>query len=145
MILSVPCGEPLLSAGFEFGQNLLGNFFQGFKNPDALKGHSFDDRFVLLAEFGGEHIDQGPIVRALGGRPILMERYPEGAGGPSFFQKRVPKNAPDWLETTTVETPKVSLGPPVMRALRTTLPFAPLIVVEPGSSTEAVFVGGAVV
>ena len=44
-------------------------------------------------------------MRALGGRPILMERYPEGAGGPSFFQKRVPKNAPDWLETTTVQTP----------------------------------------
>jgi DNA ligase D-like protein (predicted polymerase) len=46
-----------------------------------------------------------PLMRALGGRPILMERYPEGAGGPSFFQKRVPKNAPEWLETTTVETP----------------------------------------
>src|SRR3954464_13081715 len=46
-----------------------------------------------------------PLMRALGGRPILMERYPEGAGGPSFFQKRVPKTAPDWLETTTVETP----------------------------------------
>ena len=40
------------------------------------------------------------------GRPsCAMERYPEGAGGPSFFQKRVPKNAPDWLETTTVQTP----------------------------------------
>jgi DNA ligase D-like protein (predicted polymerase) len=46
-----------------------------------------------------------PLMRALGGRPVLMERYPQGAGGPSFFQKRVPKNAPDWLETTTVETP----------------------------------------
>jgi DNA ligase D len=46
-----------------------------------------------------------PLMRALGGRPILMERYPEGAGGPSFFQKRVPKNAPDWLQTTTVQTP----------------------------------------
>src|SRR5262249_2701834 len=46
-----------------------------------------------------------PVVRALGGRPVLMERYPEGAGGPSFFQKRVPKNAPDWLSTTTVQTP----------------------------------------
>jgi DNA ligase D len=48
---------------------------------------------------------QEPLLRALGGRPILMERYPEGAGGPSFFQKRVPKNAPDWLTTTTVQTP----------------------------------------
>ena len=45
------------------------------------------------------------IMAALGGRPALMERYPEGADGPSFFQKRVPKNAPDWLETTTVQTP----------------------------------------
>jgi DNA ligase D-like protein (predicted polymerase) len=36
---------------------------------------------------------------------VLLERYPDGAGGPSFFQKRVPKNAPAWLQTTVVETP----------------------------------------
>jgi DNA ligase D len=46
----------------------------------------------------------GPIMAAMGGRPTLMQRFPEGAGGPSFFQKRVPKGAPDWLETTIVET-----------------------------------------
>src|SRR5690349_1271147 len=46
-----------------------------------------------------------PLMRALSGRPVLMERYPDGAGGSSFFQKRVPKNAPDWLQTTTVQTP----------------------------------------
>ncbi|HLM64666.1 MAG TPA: non-homologous end-joining DNA ligase [Acidimicrobiales bacterium] len=45
-----------------------------------------------------------PIIRAMGGRPTLMQRFPEGAGGPSFFQKRVPKDAPNWLETTTVQT-----------------------------------------
>jgi DNA ligase D len=44
------------------------------------------------------------IMRAMAGRPVLMERYPHGAGGQSFFQKRVPKDAPDWLTTTTVET-----------------------------------------
>ena len=43
-------------------------------------------------------------MRAMGGRPVLMQRFPKGAGGPSFFQKRVPDNAPDWLETTTVQT-----------------------------------------
>jgi DNA ligase D len=48
---------------------------------------------------------EGPVMRALGGRPVLMERYPNGASGPSFFQKRVPANAPDWLQTTTVQTP----------------------------------------
>jgi DNA ligase D len=45
-----------------------------------------------------------PIMRAMGGRPTLMQRFPEGAGGQSFFQKRVPDNAPDWLQTTTVTT-----------------------------------------
>ena len=45
-----------------------------------------------------------PIMAAMGGRPTLMQRFPNGAGGPSFFQKRVPKGAPDWLETTIVET-----------------------------------------
>src|SRR5579862_6366080 len=46
-----------------------------------------------------------PLMRALGGRPVLMERYPEGAGGISFFQKRAPKNTPDWIQTTEVQTP----------------------------------------
>src|SRR5690242_14839227 len=46
-----------------------------------------------------------PLMRAMGGRPVLLQRFPEGAAGPSFFQKRVPKNAPGWLQTTTVATP----------------------------------------
>jgi DNA ligase D len=45
-----------------------------------------------------------PLMRTTGGRPVLMQRFPKGAGGPSFFQKRVPANAPEWLETTTVMT-----------------------------------------
>jgi DNA ligase D len=46
-----------------------------------------------------------PFLRASGGRPALMQRFPHGAGGSSFFQKRVPENAPEWLETTIVSTP----------------------------------------
>ena len=46
-----------------------------------------------------------PLMRAMGGRPILMERYPDGARGSSFFQKRVPKGAPAWLRTVTMSTP----------------------------------------
>src|SRR5829696_8866830 len=45
-----------------------------------------------------------PLLRTMGGRPVLMQRFPRGAGGPSFFQKRVPQNAPEWLRTTTVTT-----------------------------------------
>jgi len=46
-----------------------------------------------------------PLLAAMGGRPALLQRFPEGAGGPSFFQKRVPKSAPPWLETTVLSTP----------------------------------------
>ena len=46
-----------------------------------------------------------PLMRTMGGRPVLLQRFPEGAAGPSFFQKRVPKNVPGWLQTTTVSTP----------------------------------------
>ncbi|ALG14146.1 non-homologous end-joining DNA ligase [Kibdelosporangium phytohabitans] len=45
-----------------------------------------------------------PLMRAMGGRPVLMQRFPRGAGGPSFFQKRVPDKAPPWLTTTVVQT-----------------------------------------
>jgi DNA ligase D len=46
-----------------------------------------------------------PFLRAAGGRPTLMQRFPQGAEGDSFFQKRVPAGAPDWLQTTIVTTP----------------------------------------
>jgi DNA ligase D len=67
---------------------------------------------VLFAE-GGEtkrdlvdyYLSVGePLLRTMGGRPVLMQRFPKGAEGPSFFQKRVPENAPEWLRTTTVTT-----------------------------------------
>ena len=68
---------------------------------------------VLFAERGetkGDLADHylrvaAPLLAVMGGRPVLLQRFPEGAGGPSFFQKRVPANAPDWLQTTTVSTP----------------------------------------
>jgi DNA ligase D len=46
-----------------------------------------------------------PLMRAVGGRPTLMQRFPHGAEGNSFFQKRVPETAPEWLQTTLVSTP----------------------------------------
>jgi len=46
-----------------------------------------------------------PLLRAMQGRPVLLQRYPNGAGGPSFFQKRVPDVRPEWLQTAVVSTP----------------------------------------
>jgi DNA ligase D len=45
------------------------------------------------------------LMAAMGGRPVLLQRFPHGAEGPSFFQKRVPAKRPAWLETTIVSTP----------------------------------------
>jgi bifunctional non-homologous end joining protein LigD len=36
------------------------------------------------------------------GRPCNLERYPDGAAGKSFMQKRVPASRPPWLATTEV-------------------------------------------
>ena len=46
-----------------------------------------------------------PILCVTAGRPAMLQRFPDGALGKSFFQKRVPKGAPDWLQTIEVSTP----------------------------------------
>src|SRR2546421_12913831 len=46
-----------------------------------------------------------PLMTAMGGRPTLLQRFPDGATGKSWFQKRVPAGHPDWLQTTVVSTP----------------------------------------
>jgi DNA ligase D len=46
-----------------------------------------------------------PFMRVCGGRPTLMQRFPQGAEGSSFFQKRVPEARPEWLQTVLVSTP----------------------------------------
>jgi len=46
-----------------------------------------------------------PLLAAMGGRPVLLQRFPDGVGGPSFFQKRVERGSATWLETAVVSTP----------------------------------------
>ncbi len=68
---------------------------------------------VLFSERGETKLDlvqyylavAAPLMRVVGGRPTLMQRFPHGAEGNSFFQKRVPDTAPEWLQTTIVSTP----------------------------------------
>ncbi|MDT3400436.1 non-homologous end-joining DNA ligase [Streptomyces sp. B1866] len=44
-------------------------------------------------------------LRALRDRPTTLERYPDGVAGESFFQKRAPKNLPDWIPTGRISFP----------------------------------------
>ncbi len=40
----------------------------------------------------------------LRGRPLMLERHPDGVGGPTFMQKNTPEHYPDWI--TRVEVAK---------------------------------------
>jgi bifunctional non-homologous end joining protein LigD len=39
------------------------------------------------------------LLPHLAGRPVTFIRFPDGVGGQQFFEKNVPKGAPDWLPT----------------------------------------------
>ena len=68
---------------------------------------------VFFAERGETKLDlarfyaavEEPLLSAIGGRPVLLQRFPNGAGKQSFFQKRVPESRPEWLQTAVVSTP----------------------------------------
>jgi DNA ligase D len=67
---------------------------------------------VLFPKLGLTKLDLATYYLAVGSalmpwikdRPVLLERYPNGVGDKSFFQKRIPDSAPEWLTTTTVQT-----------------------------------------
>jgi bifunctional non-homologous end joining protein LigD len=42
------------------------------------------------------------ILPHLEGRPLTLQRYPDGIDGPSFFEKNAPRGLPDWVETVEV-------------------------------------------
>ncbi|MDF1606482.1 non-homologous end-joining DNA ligase [Nocardioides sp. YIM 152315] len=46
----------------------------------------------------------GRMLPFLAGRPINMQRFPDGIGGASFYEKKVPSHFPDWVRTVEVDT-----------------------------------------
>ena len=44
-------------------------------------------------------------VRGVGGRPMALKRYVNGADGEFFFQKRAPSSRPEWIETVELKFP----------------------------------------
>ncbi len=55
-----------------------------------------------LADYYGEVAEV--MIPHLRGRPVTMERFPQGIGAKGFLQKNVVKGFPEWLKR--VETPK---------------------------------------
>jgi DNA primase len=49
-------------------------------------------------------------LRGVYERPTVLKRFPDGATGEPFFQKRVPEKRPEWLQTVRSRSP--AAGPP---------------------------------
>ena len=49
------------------------------------------------------------ILRALRERPTMLHRFPKGVSGAKVHQKRLPKGAPDWIETVRLHFPRYDL------------------------------------
>jgi DNA ligase D len=72
-------------------------------NPDRVYFRARGETKLDLANY---YISVGPgIVRALRERPCMLHRYPGGVDGEKIYQKRLPKGAPEWVETVEVRFP----------------------------------------
>lgn len=49
------------------------------------------------------HKVAGHMLPHVGGRPVSMQRFPDGLNGEGFYQKEVPEYFPEWIERVEVE------------------------------------------
>jgi len=72
------------------------------KKPDKLL---FPDDGISKADLADHYrVVAARMLPHLRGRPLMLERHPDGIGGPGFVQKDVPAYFPDWVHTA--ELPK---------------------------------------
>jgi len=73
-------------------------------NPDRVYFPARGETKLDLARY---YLSVGDgIVRSLRERPTMLHRFPEGVGGEKVHQKRLPRGAPDWVETVRVHFPR---------------------------------------
>ncbi|HEY5834642.1 non-homologous end-joining DNA ligase [Streptomyces sp.] len=66
----------------------------------------FPERGFTKGDVARYYVSVGDgVLRALRDRPTTLERYPDGVHGESFFQKRAPKNLPEWIPTGRIAFP----------------------------------------
>lgn len=66
----------------------------------------FPDSRITKAEIVEHYHRVAPyMLPHVRGRPVMMQRFPGGAGSPPIYQKAMPSHFPDWIHRVTV--PKV--------------------------------------
>jgi DNA ligase D len=72
-------------------------------NPDRVY---FPDLGATKRDLVDYYLSVGDgIVRALRERPCMLHRYPDGVTGEKIYQKRLPRGAPEWVQTARVSFP----------------------------------------
>ena len=109
----MPCGLPPVVTSARYRPNMaassdavelqVGERIVRITNPDRVY---FSARGETKLDLANYYISVGDgIVRALRERPCMLHRYPNGVDGEKIYQKRLPKGAPDWVETVEVRFP----------------------------------------
>jgi bifunctional non-homologous end joining protein LigD len=84
------------------------------KTSVSVGGHTIELSHTHKVLFPGEGITKGDLIEYyrrvakhmlpyVEGRPVMMQRYPDGIGGESFYQKDVPDYFPRWVKTARVK------------------------------------------
>ena len=73
-------------------------------NPDRVYFPETGETKLDLAKYYMS-VGEG-IVRALRERPCMLHRFPTGVSGEKVHQKRLPKGAPDWVQTVEIYFPR---------------------------------------
>jgi bifunctional non-homologous end joining protein LigD len=60
---------------------------------DAISKGDLVEYYLAVAE---------AMLPLVAGRPVTLQRFPGGLGGPGFFQKQAGSSAPDWIEQVSV-------------------------------------------
>src|SRR3954469_5333078 len=73
-------------------------------NPDRVY---FPDSGATKLDLVDYYLSVGEgIVNALFERPTMLHRFPKGLAGEKVHQKRLPRGAPDWVETVELHFPR---------------------------------------
>src|SRR2546423_4046688 len=82
----------------------VGNRTVRISNPDRVYFPARGETKLDLARY---YLSVGDgIVRALRERPCMLHRFPDGVDGQKVHQKRLPKGAPDWVQTVEIYFPR---------------------------------------
>ncbi len=65
----------------------------------------FPDDEITKLDLARYYADVAPVMlRHVRGRPVNMERFPNGIGEQGFYEKKRPKHFPSWFTDVTVQT-----------------------------------------